>query len=689
MRKLLCCLFILSQFIYSQVQLPRPFGAVPSKQQLNWHKMEYYAFIHFNMNTFTGREWGEGTESESTFNPTALDCRQWARTVKEAGMKGIILTAKHHDGFCLWPSNYSTHTVRESSWKNGKGDVLKELSKACKEYGLKLGIYVSPWDRNHPAYGTDEYNKTFLNTLKEVLTGYGDVFEVWFDGANGEGPNGKKQTYDWNAFFGLVKKLQPNSLIFGPLGSDIRWVGNEDGYANETNWATMDKDMTESSAGLALLNTGYEGGNTWRPSEVDVSIRPGWYYHSDQDNKVKTINKLVDIYFASVGRGSNLLLNLPPDRRGLINENDIAALKEFRKYIDACFKNNLLAGAEITATNTRGNSNKYSSSMVIDKNTDSYWSTDDGVKTASLIIKLKKETALNCIELQEYIALGQRVKSFSIEAFAGNTWKELIKGTTIGYKRLLRFPEVKAEIIKINILDSKACPVISNIAAYKIPELVTLPVIKRSKNGIVSLKAESPQALIYYTIDGSDPTVKSMLFTKPFEFKNCGIVKAKAFTSDLVKSSDIVTAEFGISKEKWKIVSVDDEHKELKAEYAIDDDPSTFWHTHWSGSYKKHPHEIVIDFSEELSLTGFTFLPRQDGNTSGNIITYDLFLSIDNATWKPVIKNGQFGNIVNNPILQTVPFSKKETARYLKLVTKGDAKNEGWVNAAEIGIITQ
>lgn len=688
MKKLLLFLFI-AGFIRAQTEQPAPYGAIPSKQHLEWHSMEYYAFIHFNMNTFTGKEWGEGTEPEDAFNPTELDCRQWARTVKEAGMMGIIITAKHHDGFCLWPSKYSTHTVRESKWRNGKGDVLKELSAACKEYGLKFGIYISPWDRNHPDYGTDKYNNAFINTLKEVLTNYGKIFEVWFDGANGEGPNGKKQVYDWPAFFKTVRKCQPDALIFGPVSPDIRWVGNEDGYANETNWATMDKNMTEHTAGQDGLNRGTEGGNAWIPSEADVSIRPGWYYHKEQDSKVKSLNKLVDIYFASVGRGSNLLLNIPPDGRGLINENDIKALREFKKYLSASFKTNLCAGAKATAANTRGNSSRFSPAFVIDNGKNTFWTTDDSVKSASVEIDFCKTVNINCVELQEYIALGQRVKSFSVEAFVNNNWIEITKGTTIGHKRLLRFPEIKTEKIRVNILDSKAAPVIANIAAYKTKELVALPLIIRGKKGVVLIKTESPQSLVYYTIDGKEPSVKSLPYTKPFEFKNNGVVKAKVFTGDLSKSSSVATVEFGASKEKWKIISVDDEHKEFKAEHAIDDSPYTFWHTHWAGDFKKHPHEIIVDFGEELPLSGFTYLPRQDGNNSGNITEYELFLGVDNANWKNIILNAKFENVVNNSGMQRVPFAKTINARYLKLITKGDANNNGWINAAEIGVITK
>lgn len=689
MRSFLFLLLFSFTIAFAQQEKVKPYGSVPSNQHMDWHRMEYYAFIHFTVNTFTSREWGEGTESAREFNPTALDCRQWARTAREAGMKGIIITAKHHDGFCLWPSKYSDHTVRESGWKNGKGDILKELSDACREFGLKFGVYVSPWDRNHPTYGTDKYNDTFINTLTEVLSNYGDIFEVWFDGANGEGPNGKKQVYDWKRIFETVRKLQPNALIFGPVGSDIRWVGNEEGYANETNWGTMNKDMTESDAGLKLLNTGLEGGDTWRPSEVDVSIRPGWFYHKNQDSKVKSLNKLVDIYFASVGRGSNLLLNVPPDQRGLFHENDVKALKELKKYLDSSFKTNLACGAIASASNVRENSGRFSPSNTVDNNPETYWGTDEGVTTASIELKLKKKSKINCVELKEYIPLGQRVKLFSVEAFINGTWKETARSTTIGYKKLVRFPEVNTDRIKINILQSKANPLIENIAAYKIVELEEPPVIKRNKKGMVTIKTDSPHSVIRYTTDGSNPSGKSMLYTAPFEMKNSGIVKSASFSGNKNVRPSIVTAEFGPSKENWSIVSASDEHKELPARLAIDDDTETFWHTHWSREYKKHPHEIIIDFGSNLSFSGFTFLPRQDGNNSGNITGYTLFISSDNSNWECVIKEGRFGNIANNPILQTVPFGRTVSARYIKMVTSGDANNNGWVNAAEIGIITK
>ena len=341
MRCLLLLFLLISLNGFSQT---KPFNSpIPTKQQLAWHEMEFYLFAHFGPNTFTDKEWGEGTEPEDIFNPTNLDCRQWCRVAKAAGAKGIIITAKHHDGFCLWPSKYSTHTVRESKWKNGKGDVLKELSQACKEYGLKFGVYISPWDRNHPKYGTAEYNDVFVNMMKEIFTNYGPIWELWWDGANGEGPNGKKQVYDWDRFKKTVRQLSPNTLIFSDVGPDIRWCGNEKGIVGETNSNLLDTVGFTPGAGappVDTLNRGNVNGKVWIPAECDVSIRPGWFYHQEEDGKVKTPDDLFQLYLKSVGRGANLLLNVPPDRTGRINEKDSIALVEFKKLKDGGFRNN-------------------------------------------------------------------------------------------------------------------------------------------------------------------------------------------------------------------------------------------------------------------------------------------------------------------------------------------------------------
>lgn len=455
---------------------PAAHGPVPTAAQLAWQQLEYYMFVHFSPNTFTDVEWGDGKEDPTVFNPTELDCRQWAATAKAAGMKGIVITAKHHDGFCLWPSNYSTHTVRESLWKDGKGDVLKELSEACREYGLKFGVYLSPWDRNHPEYGTPGYNEVFANTLAEVLTGYGDVFEQWFDGANGEGPNGKKQTYDWDLFHEVVYSNQPNAVIFSDIGPGCRWMGNERGVMGETSWSTLNVagfGRGHDAPAPKVLNTGNMNGEAWVPAETDVSIRPGWFYSPSTDSRVKTVRELVDIYHTSIGRNSNLLLNVPPDRRGRIHANDSTRLMEFKEAIDACFANNLMAGARLSASNVRGGAKQFGEANLIDDQYDTYWSTNDDVTTASIEINLPKVTTFNCLLVQEYIPLGQRVAGFSVEAWNNekSEWETIQEATTMGYKRILRFPAVTAQKLRLNILESLACPVLNTIELYNAPEI--------------------------------------------------------------------------------------------------------------------------------------------------------------------------------------------------------------------------
>jgi Alpha-L-fucosidase len=450
---------------------PASYGPVPSAAQLEWQKMEYNMFIHFGPNTFTNVEWGDGKEDPEVFNPTDLDCRQWVATAKAAGMKGIIITAKHHDGFCLWPSEYSTHTVRESAWKDGKGDLLRELSDACKEYGLKFGVYLSPWDQNHPAYGTPEYNQIFSNTLDEVLTQYGEVFEQWFDGANGEGEGGKKQVYDWEMFHNTVYRNQPDAIIFSDIGPGCRWVGNEAGHVGETNWSRLDIEGFEpglNAPNLDTLNQGNIHGAAWVPAETNTSIRPGWFYSPDTDDKVKSLEELVDIYYTSVGRNSIFLLNIPPDKTGRIHKNDSIRLMELKDAIDESFKTNLAKG-KATATNTRGKA--YSASNLLDGNYDSYWATADDVLTASVELELAETQSFNRLVLQEYIALGQRVAAFDVEYWdaSANTWMSLVEATTIGYKRILSFDQVTTNKIRLNITQSLACPVLNNLELYLAP----------------------------------------------------------------------------------------------------------------------------------------------------------------------------------------------------------------------------
>ena len=457
---------------------PKPIYPVPTDNQLTWHEMEMNAFIHFTTNTFTGLEWGYGDEKETIFNPTQLDVDQWITAIKNVGLKGVILTCKHHDGFCLWPSEYTEHSVKNSPYKDGKGDIVKEVSDACKRHGLKFGVYLSPWDRNHKDYGSDKYIIYYRNQLKELFTNYGEIFEMWFDGANGgSGYYGgvrdirnidRETYYDWPTTLKQITEIQPNVLFFSDAGPDIRWVGNESGYVNETNWNTITPDtLYAGKSGITkLLNTGSIDGTHWIPAEVDVSIRPGWFYHAEEDSKVRSAENLFDIYLTSVGRGSVLLLNIPPDKRGLIHENDVESLKGFRKLLDTAFSTNLANDAKIQATNYRGKSKTYAPTNLVDDNKETYWVTDDEVTQASVELSFDKPQLVSYILLQEYIKLGQRVKSFSVEIWNDNSWQEISQGTTIGYKRILKIDPVTTSKIRVNILDSRACPVLSNMEVY-------------------------------------------------------------------------------------------------------------------------------------------------------------------------------------------------------------------------------
>ena len=416
------------------------FGPTPTKQQLAWHEKEFYLFMHFGPNTFTNLEWGKGSEDPNVFNPTAIDCNQWASIAKASGAKGIIITAKHHDGFSLWPSKYSKHTVRESKWMNGKGDVIKMLSEACKKAGIEMGVYISPWDRNHPEYGTAAYNDIYIQTMKELLTGYGNLTELWWDGANGEGPNGKKQVYDFTRFKDSAMSYQPNILIFSDIGPHIRWVGNENGLINETNWNLLDTAGFKRGEGAPAndtLNRGNFNGKNWMGAEADVSIRKGWFYHEEEDSTVKSGKALFNLYLNSVGHGGNLLLNVPPNRKGLIDPLDSAALMDFRKIREASFKTNLFKNAAIKNTKNE------------------------------IEICLTAPVTINSIQLQEQIKFGQRVIRFEIYAGVKEAdMKKIAGSTTIGRKKIIQFPTTTAKCFKVKIIETKANPIMGAVAGY-------------------------------------------------------------------------------------------------------------------------------------------------------------------------------------------------------------------------------
>ena len=461
------------------VEPPVPYPPGPSPRQLAWHELEFYGFLHFTVNTFTNREWGDGDESPALFNPTAFDADQIVGAAKDGGMKGLILTCKHHDGFCLWPSRYTEHSVKNSPFKR---DVVKEISAACARQGVRFGIYLSPWDRNHKDYGTPEYLVYYRNQLRELLTEYGPVFEIFFDGANGgDGYYGgayerreidNRTYYDWPNTWQIVRELQPNTVLFSDGGPDVRWVGNERGIAGETCWATQNSaDFAPGRADVERLNRGDRPGTNWVPAECDVSIRPGWFYHKHEDDQVKTPRQLVDLYYSSVGRGASFLLNLPPDRRGRIHENDARTLREFRGIIEATFATNLASGARVSASNSRGNGRdrRFVPANVLDGSRLTYWATDDDVKTPSLVLDLGQPTTFNAVRIREYLPLGQRVESIKVDMWRDGGWTEVAGATSIGNCRLIRGPRVTTSRVRLRVTQAPVCPAISEVGLFAEP----------------------------------------------------------------------------------------------------------------------------------------------------------------------------------------------------------------------------
>ncbi len=688
---LLCLQLAAIRSVQGQVTAPAPFGPMPTEQQLKWQKMEYYAFVHLSVNTYTDMAWGFGDEKPAIFNPEKLDCRQWARICKEAGMKGIIITAKHHSGFCLWPSKYTEYSVKNSPWKNGKGDIVRELADACKEYGLKMGIYLSPWDRNHPEYGTPAYITYFRNQLTELLTEYGDVFEVWYDGANGGtgyygGANENRKIdrttyYDWSNTYQLVRKLQPDIVIWNDGGdrADLRWVGTESGYVGEKNWSLLNAkgDVPED-----MLRHGVEEGDSWVPGEVNTSTRPEWFYHPKEDNKVKTLPQLLDIYYQSVSRNATLLLNFPVTPEGLIHEKDEKAVLDLAKALDEAFKTDLSRGSDASASSVRGNSPVYDARKTTDGDPETYWTTNDGTNTGSVTLDFGKPATFNRFLVQEYIRLGQRVKSFTVEALIDGTWKELARETTVGYKRILRFPSVTATKLRFSILDSKSCPLISNISVYHAPQVLIPPVVQRNQSGDIIIRAADPDSEIYYTLDGTQPSSASAKYTGPVK-TGAGKVNIKAVALDPAtqKNSALTEESFDISRKRWKVLAEAD----AGTANIIDGIEETSW------KHKKEvkmPADLVIDLGKTENLSGFRYLPEQHWWADGSIIThYEFYVSLDNIKWQRVSK-GEFPNIKNNPLWQVKSFDPVK-ARYIKLRALQLTKSQDTAGYAEIDIITK
>ncbi len=464
-------------------RLPAPYGAVPSARQLHWHELETTAFLHFTVNTFTNKEWGYGDEDPNLFNPTAFDPDAIVNALASAGMRGVILTAKHHDGFCLWPTQTTEHSIRNCAWRAGKGDVVRDLSIAARRAGLSFGVYLSPWDRNNAAYGSPAYIDIYRRQLTELLTNYGPIFEVWHDGANGgDGYYGgakekrtidKRTYYEWPKTWALVRKLQPGAVIFSDVGPDVRWVGNERGIAGDPCWATY--DPVGANGGPASPGdvrerespTGTRHGAHWLPAECDVSIRPGWFWHEAENTEVKSAAALIRLYYNSVGRGANLLLNVPPTREGLLAKEDIASLAEFGKYRRATFERNLAADAKATASSTRGTS---TAASLLDGKPETWWAADDVAREADVAFDLPRETSFSVIRVAEAIRFGQRVDAIAVDRWANNAWEQIAIATSVGPHRLIRLAApVVTERVRLRVTQASDSPVLSEFALFAEP----------------------------------------------------------------------------------------------------------------------------------------------------------------------------------------------------------------------------
>ena len=633
---------------------PLPYGSVPSARQLRWHEIEAYFLIHFSMATFSDKEWGFGDQPATDFNPSDFSAGQIVEAAKAADLKGLILVAKHHDGFCLWPTDSTPYSVKNAPWKEGKGDIVKEFADAVRKQGLHFGLYCSPWDRNHPEYARPAYVEVFHRQLKELWTRYGELFEVWFDGAfGGSGYYGGAREsrkmdpatyYRYTEIFKFLRKLQPNALVFSAWGPDIRWCGNERGFVNPICWPTYTlKDLEtgkpvpiDPKSGLhtrfptrdidrASLPRGDRSGISWIPAECDFPLRPGWFYHAHQDNHLRSPQNLVETYYITVGRGASFNIGLAPDKRGRLHDNDVAVLKKFGEWKRETFRVNLAAGARATASNTRGNAPTFAPDNVLDGKPDTYWATDDAVKTPELVLDLGKPTPFNVVSLREYLPLGQRIDDWALDSWQDGQWVEFAKGTSIGSRRLVRAPEITTTRVRLRITRAAASTALREFALHREP-------------------------------------LWSRLGAK-------GIVQ-----------------ESGMSKKGWKIHSFS--YQALPgggAERTIDNNPRTLWNTYGKDGERGVPQYVAVDMGREVTLSAFLCLPRSDSVRHSLVDRYRYEVSLDGKTWTPVAE-GEFSNIRNNPVLQTVPLKKPVKARYFRF-TALHAIGSIHVSVAELGVI--
>ena len=707
---------------------------LPRSNQTAWMRLERTFFIHFGPNTFRGVEWGTGREDPSVFNPTELDADQWVRSIKDAGGKMVVLVCKHHDGFNLWPTRYSNHSVAASPWRGGNGNVVREVANAARKYGVELGVYVSPADlyqlRTNPTnpngyygnesgklrsaiptdpasfktnpsigrkpapgfksftYKVDDYNRYFLNELYELLTEYGPIREVWFDGANPD-PS-VHEDYDHAAWYDLIRQLQPQAVIFGK-GPDARWVGNESGIGRTTEWSVVPlpsspdtfswPDMTDQDLGsLSKLTPGSY--LWWYPAEVNEPILYGWFWHPKKH--VRSAADLIDIYYTSVGRNGNMLLNLSPDTRGLIPDNQLAQLHLMAQVVDETLAKDLAVGGKLTADNSNPAN---SASLALDGSLDTWWEAAPGQRTATLTLKLPKAVTFDVVSLQEAVDhRGQRIESFSVDVWNGSTWKTMDDQTTVGHKRLLRWTSpITTDQVRIRITGSRLEPTLAEVSLFKQAELVQAPIIsERDANGSVTMRSAKGIPVVY-TLDGTVPTPRSAVYHSAIALPRGGEVYAACVAPD--GRIGMVTSKYfaGLAPIGWKVVSVDSEDANSPASNAIDGNPSTIWQTRLNADLAL-PHQITVDMGSAQRIAGFTYLPRQDGSQQGLVENYRFETSVDGREWITDVDSGRFGNIQNNPELQEVPFAPVN-ARFFRFTALKEIGANGLSSAAEISVL--
>ena len=652
---------VISSATIAQPTPPKPYGAIPTITQLRWQEMEMYCLIHFGVDTYTDKEWGYGDEDPNLVNPVEFDAAQIVGAAKAGGFKGVIVVAKHHDGLCLWPTKTTEHNISKSKWKDGKGDIMKEYQQACNRLGMRLGVYCSPWDRNNAAYGTPAYVEIYRAQLRELYANYGPLFMSWHDGANGGDGyyGGARETrkidrttyYGWDTTWAITRKMQPGAAIFGDIGPDVRWVGNEEGHAGTTCWATYTptapdpgKKPANGYSNYRQATEGTRNGEFWLPAECDVPLRPGWFYHPSQDAQTKTPYQLLDLYYQSVGRGASLDLGLAPDRRGLLSDHDVASLKGFGDLLQQTFSVNLAKGAAFTASNIRGgNSRKFGPAWLVDDDRYSYWATDDSVTEPKLIVDLGRPTTFNVIRLRENIKLGQRISSFSIDAFLNGEWRLISAGTSIGANRLLRLPrDITAARLRLSITGSGACIALSDFGLFKEPL--------------------------------HEASVASEAITRIPALSTAGwkIISSSQGSSSPTSGSPASGSSPG--------------SRRFRPENVLDDNPSTLWSTlqRDSSAPGQFPQEIAIDMGATTTIKAFTYLPRQDKKTEGIADRYIFYTSNDATNWQKCAE-GEFSNIRANPIEQVVPLPQPVNVRYFKFAILHVIEGNG-VTVAELGV---